>query len=205
MGLAMAVAVGAGVLVVNQTFVDLWMGPRLYGGTTLNVLLVALAVVTVVIRVDTMVVDACLGFRARSSVTLVGAVIGLLAGLVLGRADGLVGATIGLLIGRVLVAVAMPVLVAHATDNRIDAVVRPLVRPALAGATVLAATAVVGGAVSIPGSWAAVVAVAAVSACVAGGAFALLGIDRGTRRDLVARMLLLAGRGPRVVTEARPA
>ena len=205
LGLGAAVAVGSAVLVVNQAFVDLWVGSSLYGGTTLNILLVVLAVVTVLIRVDSLIVDACLGFRARSSVTLVGAVIGVLAGLVLGHGGSVVGATTGLLLGRVAVLVVMPVLVARATGADVDAVVRPLVRPGVVGIALLGTAAVVGASVTVPATWAAVVVAAAMTTGLAGAVYVLVGADGRTRRDLVGRVLLLAGRAPEPMTGARPA
>lgn len=205
LGLGSSVAVGSGVLVVNHAFVERWVGAQLYGGATLNILLVALAVATVLIRVDSLVVDCCLGFRARSSVTIVGAVVGILAGLALGRGDGLIGATVGLLVGRVLVLAAMPLLVARATGTRLDRVVGPLVRPGLVGALTLAAAAVAGTLLDVPATWLSIVTVAAVTACLAGALFAFCGADRRTRRDLYGRILLLAGRVPAWTTEARTA
>jgi O-antigen/teichoic acid export membrane protein len=196
-GLGVGVAVGAGVIVANQTFVELWMGSDLYGGATLDVLLVVLALVTVAIRIDTLIVDACLGFRARSMVTLVGAVVGLLAGLVLGRGGGLVGATIGLLVGRLLVAGAMPVLVARATCSDPAAAFRPLVRPGVTAAVVLAGAAGTSAVVQVPASWAGVAGSAALAAAMAGTVFVVAGVDRAGRRALAARGRALAGRAPR--------
>src|SRR5262249_39767587 len=115
LGLGAAVAVGGAGLGVNRAVGGVGGGGRLFGGTEVNTVLVALAVVTILVRLDSFVVDVCLGFRGRSTLTLVGGIVGLAAGAALGLHSGAVGATVGLLIGRLVALAGMPVLVARAT------------------------------------------------------------------------------------------
>ena len=204
LGLGAAAAVGGAVLVVNRAFVDVWVGGRLFGGTTLNTVLVALAVVTILVRLDSFVVDVCLGFRGRSTLTLVGGVVGLTAGALLGVHSGAVGAAIGLLIGRFVTLCGLPVLVARATGSRIAEVVRPMLRPVGATVLVLVAAGIVGRSVSPPSTWASVLVFGAVSAMATGGAYAFLAASRAARRDVIQRLLMVAGRGPRGVTAPVP-
>jgi O-antigen/teichoic acid export membrane protein len=196
-GLGGAVAVGGAVLVVNRAFVDVWVGGRLFGGPTLNAVLVALAVVTVLIRLDTIVVDACLGFRGRSTLTLCGALVGLGAGVLLGVRWGAVGAASGLLVGRVVVLLVMPHLMARATRSRVSEIVYPMVRPVATAAVVLTAAGVVGMTIVEPSaSWVSVIAVGSLSGLLAGAAYVLLGASDEIRRDLFGRVLNVVGRGP---------
>jgi O-antigen/teichoic acid export membrane protein len=194
LGLSGAVAVGAAVLVVNRAFVDVWVGSRLYGGASLNAVLVALAVVTVLIRLDMIVVDVCLGFRGRSTLSLCGAVVGLAAGAAFGLAWGPVGAASGLLVGRCVVLVVLPRLLARATRSQLHEIVRPMIRPVAAAAVVLTGAGVVGTVVQPPVSWVSVVVVGALTAVVAAALFVLLGATAEIRRDLVGRLWSLAGR-----------
>ena len=198
LGLAGAVAVSGAVLVVNRAFVDVWVGHKLYGGATLNAVLVALAVVTVLIRMDMILVDVCLGFRGRSTLSLVGAIVGLAAGAVLGVEYGAVGAASGLLVGRVVVFVVLPRLLARATGSRLSEIVQPMIRPIAAAAVVLVAAGVAGSTVvQPPSTWVAVIVVGALSSLGAGIAFVLLGASAEIRRDFVARLWRLTGRGSR--------
>jgi hypothetical protein len=98
----------------------------------------------------------------------------------------------------------MPVLVARATNARLGEIIRPMVRPVVVAVFVLVSAGVVGHVVEPPATWVSVVVVAAISALAGGGAYALLAASRDERRDVVTRLLMVAGRTPRAAVATVP-
>ena len=121
--------IACSVLALNHSFLDLWIGPRYYGGDALNVWLVAGAFFTVLFRTDGVIADAMLSFRNRGVATmLAGAVsIPLTAGL--GQRLGLVGIAAGACTGRMFLAGYVPRLISQTTGQPLASVLVPLARP----------------------------------------------------------------------------
>ncbi len=70
-----ATAVGATILLWNRSFIALWVGPQLYAGLWVNLLIVLVTIQTAVVRSDAFMLDAALQPRARVIVSAVAAVL----------------------------------------------------------------------------------------------------------------------------------
>ncbi|MCK1485647.1 hypothetical protein IVB25_23880 [Bradyrhizobium sp. 193] len=103
---------GAGVILLNATFVTTWIGPEYYMGDTLNSLMVIAFLQLALIRYDSQVQDVGLKIARKVQVSLLAACTGLfLAGagyLAFGTLEGLY---IGLILGRMPATFLVPQMV----------------------------------------------------------------------------------------------
>jgi len=102
--------IGAALLLWNQSFVALWVGPRNYAGTWPNLLVTLIAVQTAFIRVDAYVIDAALRPRQRVIAGAFAAVVTLVLGTVLTKQFGLIGLCLAILASRATQSIAYPML-----------------------------------------------------------------------------------------------
>jgi len=101
------VVLGVGVVCLNASFLSLWLGQGLFGGTATNVLLVLLAFQMVPLRSDLAIVDGMAAYRERSIIMCGGGALTLLVGAAGVRVGGLAGMAAGTLAGRTVVIAAV--------------------------------------------------------------------------------------------------
>jgi hypothetical protein len=99
------------------------------------------------------------------------------------------------MIGRALVLVVLPRLVARATGVRIADVLRPMVRPLLAVALVLALFGYAGIVLTTPAELLWEIVAAPACALAAGGVYALVGMSSGFRREVITTLRAAFRRG----------
>jgi O-antigen/teichoic acid export membrane protein len=127
---------GTTILAWNRSFVGLWVGPELYAGRIVDLLLVLIAVQTAFIRVDSGMIDAALRPRERVQVGAVAAVVSLILATLGAMHFGVAGLAGGVLLGRAVQSVGYPVLVARLLrgdrdDPPADQRTHPQTRPRL--------------------------------------------------------------------------
>lgn len=103
---------GAGILLLNRTFVSTWIGPEYYMGDTLNALMVIAFLQLALIRFDAQIEDVGLNIAKKVLIALAATCAGLLLGalcyFVFGSLEGLY---IGLIVGRLPASIFLPQLV----------------------------------------------------------------------------------------------
>jgi len=182
-----ATAVGATILLWNRSFIALWVGPQLYAGLWVNLLIVLVTIQTALVRSDAFMLDAALQPRARVIVSAVAAVLVLGVGIALAPSLGMVGVCLGLVAGRAVQSIAYPALVHASLGGALDLPWRPLVRPVLASALVLGAATALGEHVLAPG-WITCVGLVVVSFALLLPATLLAGLGESDRRNVITRM-----------------
>jgi O-antigen/teichoic acid export membrane protein len=103
---------GATILLLNRSFVSLWVGEHHFAGAWANLLIVCVMAQTAFIRGDAFIIDAALRPRPRVIVTGIAAALTLAATLALTPALGIAGLCLGILVGRLPQTIAYPRLVA---------------------------------------------------------------------------------------------
>jgi O-antigen/teichoic acid export membrane protein len=92
--------IGVGVICLNESFLNLWLGPNYYGGDIINMLLVILAIQMLLLRTDAVIVDGMLEFRLKALATLVSGGMGLVVGGLMAFSWGMSGVAAGMIMGR---------------------------------------------------------------------------------------------------------
>lgn len=108
-----ATAFGASVLMLNQAFVALWVGPEQYSGTLPNLLIVIAAIQLVFIRSDGNVIDLTLRLGQKVILGFLAVILSIaLASLLVGYFElGIPGLCIGIMAGRLILSFGYPILI----------------------------------------------------------------------------------------------
>lgn len=181
LAIAGATIVGGATLLLNQSFVSLWAGHRLYLGFSINALIVVAFVQLAALRCDAQLQDATLTIRQRGIAGLSTAAGSLLVGFLAFRATGRIEAAYG---GLIAARAPLHFIFAGALRRRVPQARMPW-RLIAASVVVLAAAAAIGSHVVL-GSWVALIAASVPLVAVVAGAVAL-SLTPETRRSLIGR------------------
>ena len=108
----LAFAIGLTILLVNRSFVRLWIGEDVYAGSLENTLIVIMAIQMVFIRNDSLVINLALEQKEKVKVTLYSLVLIVLLSLLLIPKYGIVGMCLSLIIGRLVLNYYYPLIIA---------------------------------------------------------------------------------------------
>jgi hypothetical protein len=181
-------AAGATILLWNQAFVRLWVGPEFYGGVVVTLLTVLVAAQTAFIRVDAYLIDAALRPRARVIVGALAATLTVVLGIVGTKAWGIPGLCLGMLAGRAVQSVAYPLVVARNMGHAAGRSTIPGVIRAVLASTALFALATAASGTIVITSWMALTVGTAVTFAASAGVALIVGASPATRATLMRRI-----------------
>jgi O-antigen/teichoic acid export membrane protein len=150
-----AVATGAAILVWEESFLRLWVGPQYYPGAITMLMIVLSVLQFSLIRVDTNIIDLTLDLRHKTELGAFSAALSVVLGwLFLGPFGwGIMGLVVGFILGRMVQSIGYPFMIGRMLGIPPEHQVRGVVRPALATTVILAAATVLGTVVHAQG-WA---------------------------------------------------
>ena len=133
-------AAGATVLLWNESFVSLWVGPKFFPGHIATLLIVLIAFQFIVFRTDAWVIDVTLRVATKVLLGIASVIVCLgLAALLVGAMDlGILGIAAGFLGGRALLTVSYPWIVGRFLGQRPWDQIKGCVRPVLATVAIFA-------------------------------------------------------------------
>jgi O-antigen/teichoic acid export membrane protein len=128
------------ILLWNQVFVHLWIGPEHFSGAVPNLLITLMMVQWAFIGNDANIIDLTLDLRAKVLTSACSAILSLvLAVLLVGPLDwGIAGLCLGFIAGRLVLTVAYPLVVGRAFKIAWSTQLAATLRPAATTATLLA-------------------------------------------------------------------
>ena len=176
--------IGAAVLLLNRSFLVLWLGERFYGGLIPTALLALLALQSQLYRVDTVLADSMMLMREKARITLSAGALGIGLGALLALRFGLTGMAAGALIGRSLALVLTPRLIAARLPG--EAALPLPMRAIASSALLLGIAAILSSAVSVA-SWAALVGLGAIIVPLTGGLWYWMALTPSERKAFRAR------------------
>ncbi len=191
------VATGA-VLLWQDSFLSLWVGPGHSLGTAATVLIAVMVVQLAVLRTDANIIDLTLRLAGKVMLGLASVVLSvLLAWAALVRTDlGVAGALGGFVAGRLLLTLCYPLQVGRLLGLAPWTQVAAALRPAATTAAVLLATAWIGRYVAA-GSWWVLIAVVTASTTFLAATTVFVGLSRRHRTAVLQRVRLAVRRGAR--------
>jgi len=124
---------GTGILLWNEIFLQMWVGPNHYVGNVQNILIIFVVIQFVFIRNDANIIDLTLRLNKK---VILGAIsvavsIGVASFLVYFLKMGIIGVCLGLIIGRLLLSIAYPVLNGRFLKIKFTTQLRAIIRPGL--------------------------------------------------------------------------
>jgi O-antigen/teichoic acid export membrane protein len=137
LALALVTVVGAGVLALNRDFLMVWVGEGFYAGDAINLLLAAIAAARILIRVDGVIVDCLLDFRAKAWTMGACGLGGVAAAFALSPLLGVAGIALGTLLGHAALSAYFPFLLRRRMGLPLGEHLATLRRPAAVSCAVL--------------------------------------------------------------------
>ena len=183
-------AIGTVILLWNQAFLDIWVGPGHYAGEWSNALLVVMMIQTILIRADASVINAALRIRARVVVSGLAAVFSCAAALVLVPRGGIPGLCLSLIIGRSIQTIGFPLIVNNSLGLGRSAGWHASLRPLLSTVVLFVGASLVGRQL-VGTTWAGWVTGVVGSLPVALAAAIFMGLPRDSRRVVMVRLRML--------------
>jgi O-antigen/teichoic acid export membrane protein len=186
-GIMVMGVVGTGVIVLNRSFLRLWVHRELFAGSVANVLIVVMMLFALIYRVDRIIAVSMMDFRSQALLIAVTASVALALGA---GAALLVGppAIIAAVVGAHVAAIFyLQKLTSDGTGGGVPVHIRPYLRP-LAVTGVLYAAGVAIEPYVRPRGWVELIAAGAVLAAVAFAVIVTAGFDRAHRTILLTRL-----------------
>lgn len=179
---------GVPVLLLNRSFISLWVGPGLFAGFAVNGLLVIMALQSMLFHVESVVADSMLLFRPKSIVTAISGIIAVAAAWALEGPLGLEGVVIGLLLGRLVISAYLPIHISRRTMRPVLGYLRGSYRTILVVGAMLGVSAAVAPSVAVHG-WIALIGAAAGTAALSSGVMWLIAFPREARGRIAERLV----------------
>jgi O-antigen/teichoic acid export membrane protein len=183
-----ATASGATYLVLQESFLDMWVGPSYYPGGVTSLLVVLLMLQFALIRNDSSVIDVTLqlGPKVLLGIIAAGASVGLAVGLM--KVDPSIATmALGFLLGRAILSVAYPIILALYVGNSALGQVWSALRPAVVTALAFGLALLVAPFVDV-GSWILLALLSVVVVALFGAASYWGGLTGAQRRRLRERV-----------------
>jgi O-antigen/teichoic acid export membrane protein len=129
----MATVVGSTIVLLNRSFVQLWVGEKYYAGTIPCLLVMVMVTQFVLIRNDANVIDLSLELRSKVLMGLVSAILSLaLAGILVGPfMMGITGLCLGFIAGRSVLSLCYPWLIGRVLGVSVRHQLKSALRPGL--------------------------------------------------------------------------
>ncbi len=191
----LATASGAAYLLIQASFVTVWVGAE-YVPTDLTALLVViLSLQFAFIRNDSSIIDLTLELKSKVLIGLASGAVSIALAVLCIRAfdDGIAGLALGFVAGRAIVGVAYPVMVCRALGLPVQGQVLGALRPLLVTAACFAGAVALAPSVQV-GSWIAVMLVGGAAMVAVGAAALTLGLSGTQRRRVTGRMRAVLNR-----------
>ncbi len=127
-----AMSFGTTILLWNQDFVRLWVGPEYYAGSIPTLLIMVMVTQFVLIRNDARIIDLNLDLRHKVLIGALSAIVSLVvAGVLVGSFNlGITGLCLGFIAGRSILSLTYPWLVGRFLGVSLYAQLKSVLRPA---------------------------------------------------------------------------
>jgi O-antigen/teichoic acid export membrane protein len=184
----LATASGAAYLLIQSSFISVWVGDQYVPATMTALLIVVMTLQFAFIRNDSSIIDLTLDLRNK-------VLLGMLAGAVsIGLAvlfietfdDEITGLALGFVVGRAIIGVAYPVAVCRALGLPLGGQIRGAVRPLVVTAVAFAGALLLAPSLEVD-SWFGVLGLGAVALTVSGVLALFAGLSRQQRARVTRR------------------
>ncbi|MCB0064664.1 MAG: hypothetical protein KDE19_21220 [Caldilineaceae bacterium] len=186
---------GATMLLWNQLFVDLWVGPAYDAGIIATLLIILMMAQYTLIRNDANVIDLTLDVQRKVLLGLLAVILSMgLAALLVGWFDmGITGLCLGLIVGRLLLSWRYPQIVGQILGLSMAVQLRAIVRPLLASTLLFAAALFLQHELEFA-SWVSLLIGSGMTVLVATPVAAIIGLTGAQRAQLLNRVWKTVGR-----------
>lgn len=175
--------IGTVVILLNESFIHLWIGSNQFAGQTVNILIVLVVFQYMFIQNDSSIINTTLDLKQKVYIGLVSAAIMISCIFLLVPEYGIAGLCIALLAGRAVMSIGYPWIISKKLN--ISAQLMVYVRPGVVLAAMWVASYKISGLFSL-NTWLELIFAAAVSMAVILLITSVLGLNRSQRAELAA-------------------
>lgn len=123
--------IGTLTFVLNESFLNLWVGDGFFGGNTLNLLLVFVSFIILLQRIDETIITSMLELKQKTIATFISGAFIILTGGIFAYFFGIYGMALGVFLGRLGLVMFFPFLIAKTTESKVLVYFKPFFRPLL--------------------------------------------------------------------------
>jgi len=187
------IVAGATVLLWEESFLRLWVGPGYYPGSATILMVMLMVLQFALIRTDANIIDLTLNLRRKVLLGALSAILCVgLALLFLGPLDmGIIGLVLGFIVGRTIQSVGYPLMIGRMLGIPPARQLKGIARPALATGVLFAGASALGTATHA-GSWLDLVLFTGISAAAVALIAFFIGLPVGSRQQLWRRLRKVA-------------
>ncbi|RYF96198.1 MAG: polysaccharide biosynthesis protein [Chitinophagaceae bacterium] len=177
-------AIGCTILMVNKSFVSLWVGSEHYAGNFENLLILLISVQVIFFQIDSFIINVTLNMKSKVQLSACVAVLSIVLGFLLIQKYQIAGLCFSVLIGRLFYTIGFPVLFKKQMKDRFQPFSRDSVQPLIVTLIMFALTCYAGYFVDIS-SWLLLIVSAAAIFSVAGFTCWYLAIRKADRASII--------------------
>jgi hypothetical protein len=183
-------AIGSTILLLNRSFISLWVGETYYAGTWTNLLIIMMIVQLIFIRNDAYMIDLMLQMREKVVMGVIAAVVSIGLSILLIPRLGIAGMCLGMIIGRLALTVSYPFIINRYLGRTWKPRLVGAIRPGVIMALMFAGSAYLGQ-VLLVDNWAIWFICSALAFCVALGLALVAGLNAELRGLIMTRFMML--------------
>lgn len=184
----LATAAGAAYLIIQESFITLWVGARYVPEPEVALLIVVMTLQFAFIRNDSSIIDLTLQLKSKVLLGLLSATVAITLAVVFIRAldMGIAGLALGFVAGRAIVSVAYPWTVCRALGQSPAGQARGALRPLLVSAAFFGGAMALAPSLEVD-SWLLLIVLSVVALAAAGAAALALGLSGAQRVRILGR------------------
>lgn len=177
-------SIGATILLLNKSFVNLWMSKHdLYAGNIENLLILLVAIQVIFFQIDSYIINATLNMPRKVFYSTLAAIATLTLSFLLVGEFKVIGLCVSMLVGRLFYTFGFPALLKQQMGDRYQVFSSDLLRPVVACVALFAAATTLGYFIDIR-NWIMLLAAGAVALAVSGFLYWTVGIASEQRLEI---------------------
>ncbi|MET0636783.1 MAG: lipopolysaccharide biosynthesis protein [Chitinophagaceae bacterium] len=179
----LSAAIGCTILMINRSFVNLWVGPEHYAGNIENLLILLVTVQVIFFQIDSYMINVTLNMKRKVKLSAWVGVLSTLLGFLLIREFQIVGLCISLLVGRLIYTFGFPMLLKKQMQDKFTFFSKGSIRPVLSIIILYLLATLAGYEINIT-NWLTLLLAAVLIFSVAGIIYWFVGINASERREI---------------------
>lgn len=187
------VSIGVAILIMNRSFIDLWVGKDKYAGNIENLFILLVTVQVVFFQLDSLIMNASLDIKRKVWLSSGASVLSFLLAILSVGKFGIIGLCISILIGRLFYTIGFPLLLKRRMKDETPFLSATQLRPAIVTIILFALATYAGMVFTVP-NWIALILGGLVIFLVAGfifWVFGMSGVERSEMKHAVSGMKIL--------------
>ncbi|SHF39338.1 MATE family efflux transporter [Flavisolibacter ginsengisoli] len=127
----LSVSVGVAILLLNKSFIHLWVGTKHYAGNIENLLILLISIQVVFFQLDSFIISATLNMKSKVLLSACASALTILLSFLLVNKFYIVGLCISTLLGRMFYTIGFPRLLKKQMKDDTPVFTRQLIQPLL--------------------------------------------------------------------------